>query len=153
MRCKLLPTTHNRPSIHLSTIVRPHSSQIIYVYITAPMKFVIDAGCFFMYHELTFFTGINVHDCFNKKVFVYNWLTFVTDCYCQYCRYILLLYMYAYISLIIVGYADGVVAVVVVIILSVSYDLVAVVVALVFAVEKFVLICCCCCFYVVAVRV
>ena len=105
-----------------------------------------------MYHELTFFTGKKVHDCFNKKVFVYNLVTFVTDCYCQYCRYILLLYMYAYISLIIVGYADGV-AVVVVIILYVSYDLVAVVVALVFAVEKFVLICCCCCFYVVAVRV
>ena len=52
---------------------------------------------FFMYHEITFFTGKNVHD---KKICFYNWITFVTDFYCQYCRFILLIYMYAYILVI-----------------------------------------------------
>jgi len=41
-----------------------------------------------MYHEITFFTGQTLDNIFNKKVYFSNWVTFVTDFYCQYCRYI-----------------------------------------------------------------
>jgi len=78
------------------------------------------------------------HDCLTKNIFVYNWVTFITDCYCQYCRYILLIYMYAYILVMNNRWLCWCCCrfIFVVVVLAVSYDLATVVGALVFVVEN-----------------
>ena len=63
--------------------------------VTAPGKFVIEDGCIMKYYSSQVKNAF-----FFQKVFFHNWVTFVTDCYCQYCRYSLLIYMFTYILII-----------------------------------------------------
>ena len=63
--------------------IESYSSHVSNIYVTAPGKFVIEAGCL---------CTMKSHSSKLKIVNIYNWVTFVTHCYCQYFIADILLY-------------------------------------------------------------